>query len=42
VSLAGRVLILLALGCAVFAVVAALLSRRPGRRIWKKSAERAV
>ena len=41
-SLAGRVLILLALGCAVFAVVAALLSRRPGRRIWQKSAERAV
>jgi len=42
VALFGRVLVLLALGCAVFAVVAALTSRRPGRRVWQLSAERAV
>ena len=40
-ALFGRVLILLALGCAAFAVVAALVSRRPGRRVWQLSAERA-
>jgi len=42
VSLFGRVLVLLALGCAVFAIVAALVSRRPGQRVWQRSAERAV
>jgi cytochrome c-type biogenesis protein CcmF len=42
VALFGRVLILLALGCAAFAVAAALTSRRPGRRVWQLSAERAV
>ncbi len=41
-SLLGRVVVLLALGCAVFAIAAALMSRRPGRRIWQRSAERAV
>jgi len=42
VALFGRVLVLLALGCAAFAVAAALSSRRPGRRVWQLSAERAV
>jgi cytochrome c-type biogenesis protein CcmF len=42
VALFGRVLVLLAMGCAAFAVVAALNSRRPGRRVWQLSAERAV
>ena len=41
-ALFGRVLVLLALGCAAFAVAAALTSRRPGRRVWQLSAERAV
>jgi cytochrome c-type biogenesis protein CcmF len=42
VALFGRVLVLLALGCAAFGVLAALNSRRPGRRVWQLSAERAV
>jgi cytochrome c-type biogenesis protein CcmF len=42
VSLLGRALLLLALGTAALAVAAALVSRRPGRRIWQRSAERAV
>jgi cytochrome c-type biogenesis protein CcmF len=42
VALLGRVLVLLALGCAAFAVAAALVSRRPGHRVWQLSAERAV
>jgi cytochrome c-type biogenesis protein CcmF len=42
VALFGRVLVLLALGCAAFAVAAALASRRPGRRVWQLSAQRAV
>jgi cytochrome c-type biogenesis protein CcmF len=42
VALLGRVLVLLALGCAAFAITSALLSRRPGRRVWQRSAERAV
>ncbi len=41
-SLLGRALILLALCSAAFTVAAALVSRRPGRRIWQQSAERAV
>ena len=41
-ALLGRVLVLLALGCAAFAVTAALVSRRPRRRVWQLSAERAV
>ena len=41
-ALLGRVLVLLALGCAAVAVISALLSRRPGRRVWQLSAERAV
>lgn len=41
-SLFGRAVVLLALGCALFAVAAALTSRRPGRRVWQRSAERAV
>ncbi len=41
-ALLGRVLVLLALGCAAFAITSALLSRRPGRRVWQRSAERAV
>jgi len=36
------VLVLLAFGCAAFAITAALVSRRPGRRVWQLSAERAV
>lgn len=41
-ALFGRVLVLLALGCAAFAIGAALVSRRPGKRVWQLSAERAV
>ena len=41
-ALFGRVLVLLALGCAAFGIIAALNSRRPGRRVWQSSAERAV
>lgn len=41
-SLFGRAVLLLALGLAVYAIVAALASRRPGRRAWMASAERAV
>jgi cytochrome c-type biogenesis protein CcmF len=42
VSLFGRAVLLLALGLAVYAIVMALASRRPGRRAWQLSAERAV
>jgi len=42
VAVFGRVLVLLALGCAAFAIAAALISRRPGHRVWQLSAERAV
>jgi cytochrome c-type biogenesis protein CcmF len=42
VSLFGRAVLLLALGLAVYALVMALASRRPGRRAWQLSAERAV
>jgi cytochrome c-type biogenesis protein CcmF len=42
VSVLGRALLLLALLCAVYAIGAALMSRRPGRRALQESAERAV
>ena len=41
-SLLGRALLLLALACAVYAIGAALASRRTGRRSLQRSAERAV
>ena len=41
-SLAGRAALLLALAVAVFAIVMALGSMRPGRRGWMESAERSV
>lgn len=41
-SLFGRAVLLLALGAAIYAVVMSLSSRRPGRRRWELSAERAV
>ncbi len=41
-GLAGRALLLIALACALYAIAAALGSRRPGRRHWQRSAERAV
>lgn len=41
-SLLGRALILIALACAVFGVVAALYARRGGGAPWQRSAERAV
>jgi cytochrome c-type biogenesis protein CcmF len=41
-SLLGRAAVLLALAGAVYAIVMALGSRRPGRRNWQESAERAV
>lgn len=41
-SLFGRAVLLLALGAAIYALVMALASRRPGRRAWELSAERAV
>src|SRR5262245_21115578 len=41
-ALLGRAALLLALAAAVAAVVLALGSRRPGRRAWQRSAERAV
>jgi cytochrome c-type biogenesis protein CcmF len=42
VSLLGRAALLLAFAAAIFAVAAALWSRRPGQRRWQESAERAV
>jgi cytochrome c-type biogenesis protein CcmF len=42
VSVLGRALLLLALLCALYAIGAALLSRRPGRRVLQDTAERAV
>jgi cytochrome c-type biogenesis protein CcmF len=41
-SLMGRAAVLLALAGAIYAIVMALGSRRPGRRAWQESAERAV
>ena len=41
-SLLGRAALLLALVAAVYALVMALGSRRPGRRAWQESAERGV
>ena len=41
-SLLGRALVLLALLCAIFAIGAALWSRRPGQQVWKHSADRAI
>ncbi len=41
-SVLGRAAVLLALAGAVYAIVMALGSRRPGRRAWQESAERAV
>jgi len=41
-SLFGRAVLLLAFALAIYAIVAALGSRRPGRRAWMASAERAV
>jgi cytochrome c-type biogenesis protein CcmF len=42
VSIVGRAALLLALMGAVYVVVMALASRRPGRRTWELSAERGV
>jgi cytochrome c-type biogenesis protein CcmF len=42
VSILGRAALLLALAGAVYVVVMALASRRPGRRAWELSAERGV
>jgi cytochrome c-type biogenesis protein CcmF len=42
VSIVGRTALLLALVGAVYVVVMSLASRRPGRRAWERSAERAV
>jgi cytochrome c-type biogenesis protein CcmF len=41
-SLVGRAALLLALAGALYAIVMALGSRRPGRRSWQESAERMV
>jgi cytochrome c-type biogenesis protein CcmF len=41
-SLLGRALLLLALACALYAIGAALMSRRTGRRSLQRSAERAM
>ncbi|MGD9696799.1 MAG: heme lyase CcmF/NrfE family subunit [Thermoleophilia bacterium] len=41
-SLLGRAALLLALGAAVYALLMAIGSRRPGRRAWEQSAERGV
>ena len=41
-SILGRAALLLALIAAVYVVVMALMSRRPGRRAWELSAERGV
>ena len=41
-SLLGRAALLLALAGAIYVIVAALHSRRPGRRAWAQSAERGV
>ena len=41
-SLVGRAALLLALAAAVYAIYAALRARRPGERIWQRSAEGGV
>ena len=41
-SILGRAALFLALVAALYVVVVALASRRPGRRAWEQSAERGV